>query len=46
MLTEKPAIVYRWMEYVSELLNCQTTASEEALASLYQYTARKALKTR
>ena len=37
MLTEKPAIVSRWRDYFSDLLNCPATAREEALASLYQY---------
>ena len=37
MLTEKPAIVSRWREYFSDLLNCPATAREEALASLDQY---------
>ena len=37
MLTEKPAIVSRWREYFSGLLNCPATAREEALASLDQY---------
>ena len=37
MLTEKPAIVSRWREYFSDLLNCPATAREEALTSLDQY---------
>ena len=37
ILTEKPAIVSRWMEYFSDLLNCPATAREEALASVDQY---------
>ena len=37
MLTEKPAIVSRWREYFSDLLNCPATAREEALASIDQY---------
>ena len=37
MLTEKPAIVSRWREYFSDLLNCPATAREEALASVDQY---------
>ena len=37
MLTEKPAIVSRWMDYFSDLLNCPATAKEEELASLDQY---------
>ena len=37
MLTEKPAIVSRWREYFSNLLNCPAAAKEEALASLDQY---------
>ena len=31
MLTEKPAIVSRWRKYFRDLLNCPTTAREEAL---------------
>ena len=37
MFTEKPAIVCRWREYFSDLLNCPATAREEALASQVQY---------
>ena len=37
MLTEKPAIVSRWREYIIDQLNCPATAIEEALASLDQY---------
>ena len=37
MLTEKPAIVSRWREYFSNLLNCPAIAREEALASVNQY---------
>ena len=37
MLTEKPTIVSRRREYFSDLLNCPTTAREEALASVDQY---------
>ena len=36
MLTEKPAIVSRWREYFSNLLNCPATAREEVLASVNQ----------
>ena len=37
MLTEKPAIVSRWREYFSDLLNYPATAREEVLASVDQY---------
>ena len=37
MLTEKPAIVSRWREYFTDLLNCPAIAREEALLSVYQY---------
>ena len=37
MLTEKPAIVSRWREYFSDLLNCPATAREEELVSVDQY---------
>ena len=37
MLTGKPAMVSRWREYFSFLLNCPATAREEALTSLDQY---------
>ena len=43
MLTEKPAIVSRWREYFSDLLNCPATAREEALASVDQ--SRKTWQT-
>ena len=37
MVTEKPAIVPRWREYFSNLLNCPATAGEDVLASVDQY---------
>ena len=37
MLTQKPAIVSRWREYFTDLLNCLATAREDALASVDQY---------
>ena len=35
--SEKPAIVSRWREYFSDLLNCTAPAREEALALIDQY---------